>query len=131
MATVTVGQEDNTDIEMYYEDHGTGQPVVLIRGYPLSGRAWDEQGPVLLGAGYRVITCDRRGFGKASQPLGQRPGLAGQLEPGGDRVGHRRGGLHPDLGDRLPRLVVEGGPHAILWTHAAQVNTVLLDFIRS
>jgi non-heme chloroperoxidase len=65
---VTVGQENSSDIEIYYEDHGTGQPVVLIHGYPLSGRAWDKQVPVLLEAGYRVITYDRRGFGKSSQP---------------------------------------------------------------
>jgi non-heme chloroperoxidase len=65
MAGVTVGQENNTDIEIYYEDHGAGQPVVLIHGYPLSGRAWDKQVPVLLEAGYRVITYDRRGFGKS------------------------------------------------------------------
>ena len=68
MATVTVGQENNTDIEIYYEDHGAGQPVVLIHGYPLSGRAWDKQVPALLEAGYRVITYDRRGFGQSSQP---------------------------------------------------------------
>jgi non-heme chloroperoxidase len=69
MPTVTVGQENNADIEIYYEDHGAGQPVVLIHGYPLSGRAWDKQVPVLLEAGYRVITYDRRGFGKSSQPV--------------------------------------------------------------
>jgi non-heme chloroperoxidase len=68
MPTVAVGQENSTDIEIYYEDHGAGQPVVLIHGYPLSGRAWDKQVPVLLEAGYRVITYDRRGFGKSSQP---------------------------------------------------------------
>jgi pimeloyl-ACP methyl ester carboxylesterase len=68
MPTVTVGQENSSDIELYYEDHGAGQPVVLIHGYPLSGRAWDKQVPVLLEAGYRVITYDRRGFGKSSQP---------------------------------------------------------------
>jgi non-heme chloroperoxidase len=68
MPTVTVGQESNADIEIYYEDHGSGQPVVLIHGYPLSGRGWDKQVPVLLDAGYRVITYDRRGFGKSSQP---------------------------------------------------------------
>ena len=68
MPTVTVGQENNTDIEIYYEDHGAGQPVVLIHGYPLSGRAWDKQVPVLLDAGHRVITYDRRGFGHSSQP---------------------------------------------------------------
>jgi non-heme chloroperoxidase len=68
MPTVTVGQENNADIEIYYEDHGAGRPVVLIHGYPLSGRAWDKQTPALLDAGYRVITYDRRGFGKSSQP---------------------------------------------------------------
>jgi len=69
MPTVTVGQENNTNIDIYYEDHGAGQPVVLIHGYPLSGRGWDKQLPVLLEAGYRVITYDRRGFGKSSQPV--------------------------------------------------------------
>ena len=68
MPTVTVGQENSAGIEIYYEDHGAGQPVVLIHGYPLSGRAWDKQAAVLLEAGYRVITYDRRGFGKSSQP---------------------------------------------------------------
>jgi non-heme chloroperoxidase len=68
MPTVTVGKENSADIEIYYEDHGTGRPVVLIHGYPLSGRAWDKQVPALLDAGYRVITYDRRGFGKSSQP---------------------------------------------------------------
>ena len=68
MPTVTVGQENNADIEIYYEDHGAGRPVVLIHGYPLSGRAWDKQVLALLDAGYRVITYDRRGFGKSSQP---------------------------------------------------------------
>jgi non-heme chloroperoxidase len=68
MPTVTVGTENSSEIEIYYEDHGAGQPVVLIHGYPLSGRAWDKQVPVLLEAGYRVITYDRRGFGKSSQP---------------------------------------------------------------
>ena len=69
MPTVTVGQENGSDIEIHYEDHGAGQPVVLIHGYPLSGRAWDKQVPALLEAGYRVITYDRRGFGQSSQPV--------------------------------------------------------------
>jgi non-heme chloroperoxidase len=68
MPAVTVGRENSADTEIYYEDHGTGQPVVLIHGYPLSGRGWDKQVPVLLDAGYRVVTYDRRGFGKSSQP---------------------------------------------------------------
>jgi non-heme chloroperoxidase len=65
---VTVGKENSGDIELYYEDHGSGEPVVLIHGYPLSGNSWQKQVPVLLDAGYRVITYDRRGFGKSSQP---------------------------------------------------------------
>jgi non-heme chloroperoxidase len=69
MPTITVGQENNAGIELYYEDHGAGQPVVLIHGYPLSGRAWDKQVRALLDAGYRVISYDRRGFGKSSQPV--------------------------------------------------------------
>jgi non-heme chloroperoxidase len=65
---ITVGKENSGPIELYYEDHGVGAPVVLIHGYPLSGRAWDKQVPVLLAAGHRVITYDRRGFGRSSQP---------------------------------------------------------------
>jgi non-heme chloroperoxidase len=68
MPKVTVGRENSAEIEIYYEDHGAGQPVVLIHGYPLSGRAWDKQVPALLEAGHRVITYDRRGFGQSSQP---------------------------------------------------------------
>jgi non-heme chloroperoxidase len=69
MPYIKVGQENSGSIELYYEDHGSGRPVVLIHGYPLSGRAWDRQVPVLLENGHRVITYDRRGFGKSSQPV--------------------------------------------------------------
>jgi non-heme chloroperoxidase len=68
MPHLRVGDENSGPIELYYEDHGAGPPMVLIHGYPLSGRAWDKQVPVLLEAGHRVITYDRRGFGKSSQP---------------------------------------------------------------
>jgi non-heme chloroperoxidase len=68
MPYVTVGDENSGSIDLYYEDHGSGAPIVLIHGYPLSGRAWDKQLPVLLDAGHRVILYDRRGFGKSSQP---------------------------------------------------------------
>ncbi|REF38071.1 alpha/beta fold hydrolase [Thermasporomyces composti] len=68
MPYVTVGRENTADIQLYYEDHGTGHPVLLIHGFPLSGRAWERQERALLDAGYRVITYDRRGFGKSSQP---------------------------------------------------------------
>lgn len=67
MAFITVGTENSTDIELYYEDHGAGQPVVLIHGYPLDGSSWEKQTAALLEAGYRVITYDRRGFGKSSK----------------------------------------------------------------
>ncbi|HEV2527038.1 MAG TPA: alpha/beta hydrolase [Thermomicrobiales bacterium] len=68
MPYISVGQENSAPIDLYYEDHGTGQPVVLIHGFPLNGRSWEKQTPVLLEAGYRVITYDRRGFGMSSQP---------------------------------------------------------------
>ncbi|MDT0170862.1 alpha/beta hydrolase [Pseudarthrobacter sp. BRE9] len=68
MAFITVGTENSTDIALYYEDHGSGQPVVLIHGYPLDGSSWEKQTTALLDAGYRVITYDRRGFGKSSKP---------------------------------------------------------------
>ena len=68
MPYMKVGQENSGPIELYYEDHGSGRPVVMIHGYPLSGRAWDKQVPVMLDDGRRVITYDRRGFGKSSQP---------------------------------------------------------------
>ncbi|KAA0761091.1 alpha/beta fold hydrolase [Bacillus sp. SH5-2] len=68
MAKITVGTENQAPIEIYYEDYGVGKPVVLIHGWPLSGRSWEYQVPALVEAGYRVITYDRRGFGKSSQP---------------------------------------------------------------
>jgi pimeloyl-ACP methyl ester carboxylesterase len=68
MSKITVGQENSTSIELHYQDQGSGRPVVLVHGYPLSGRAWDKQVPALLDNGKRVITYDRRGFGMSSQP---------------------------------------------------------------
>src|SRR5213596_4028501 len=68
MPYVDVGKENSGNIDLYYEDHGSGKPVVLIHGYPLNGASWEKQIPVLLDAGLRVITYDRRGFGKSSQP---------------------------------------------------------------
>jgi non-heme chloroperoxidase len=65
---IKVGQENSTPIEVYYEDHGSGSPVVLIHGWPLNGASWEKQTAALLAAGHRVITYDRRGFGKSSQP---------------------------------------------------------------
>ena len=68
MATVTVGQENSAPIEIYYEDLGSGPAVVLLSGWPFDGRAWEPQLHPLLSAGYRVITVDRRGFGRSSRP---------------------------------------------------------------
>jgi non-heme chloroperoxidase len=68
MPYITVGQENSGPIDLYYEDHGSGEPVVLIHGWPLNGASWEKQTLALLAAGYRVLTYDRRGFGKSSQP---------------------------------------------------------------
>jgi non-heme chloroperoxidase len=68
MARITVDTENSAPIELYYEDHGIGDPVVLIHGWPLSGRSWEKQVSALIGAGHRVITYDRRGFGESSKP---------------------------------------------------------------
>ena len=68
MGYISVGEENTASIDLYYEDHGSGSPVVLIHGFPLSGAAWEKEVIALLKAGYRTITYDRRGFGKSSQP---------------------------------------------------------------
>jgi non-heme chloroperoxidase len=68
MPYITVGAENYAPIDLYYEDHGSGQPVVLIHGFPYGGSSWEKQVGPLLDAGYRTITYDRRGFGNSSQP---------------------------------------------------------------
>ncbi|MER2133655.1 MAG: alpha/beta hydrolase [Arthrobacter sp.] len=68
MGRISVSTENSSPIELYYEDHGKGQPVVLIHGYPLDGASWEKQTAALLKAGYRVITYDRRGFGRSDKP---------------------------------------------------------------
>ena len=68
MSYIKVGQENSQPIELYYEDHGLGSPVVLIHGWPLNGDAWEKQTAALIAAGHRVITYDRRGFGRSSKP---------------------------------------------------------------
>src|SRR6187549_92837 len=67
MGLITVGKENSTPIDLYYEDHGSGSPVVLIHGWPLNGASWEKQTNALLTAGHRVITYDRRGFGRSSK----------------------------------------------------------------
>ena len=68
MPRIQVDEENGAPVEIYYEDHGSGAPIVLIHGWPLSGRSWEKQVPALVDEGYRVITYDRRGFGESSQP---------------------------------------------------------------
>jgi non-heme chloroperoxidase len=68
MSYVTVGTENSVDINIHYNDHGSGKPIVLIHGYPLDGNSWERQERVLLENGYRCISYDRRGFGQSSQP---------------------------------------------------------------
>jgi non-heme chloroperoxidase len=68
MPFVTVGRENSAAIRIYYEDHGSGSPVVLVHGYALNGHSWEKQEAALLAAGHRVITYDRRGCGASSRP---------------------------------------------------------------
>jgi pimeloyl-ACP methyl ester carboxylesterase len=121
MARLTVGTEHDSPIELHYEDAGSGRPVVLIHGWPLSGRAWETQVPALVDAGYRVITYDRRGFGQSSQPEGgyeydtfaadldrlMRPSRAHRRHAGRLLDGRRRGGPLP-LDVRLDRVALGG-----------------------
>jgi pimeloyl-ACP methyl ester carboxylesterase len=69
MARITVGEENGAPIEIHYEVNGSGQPVVLVHGWPLSGRSWEAQVPALVDEGYQVVTYDRRGFGESSQAV--------------------------------------------------------------
>ncbi len=79
MPFITVGQENSSAIQLYYEDHGSGPPVVLVHGYLLDSHSWEKQEAALLDTGYRVITYDRRGFGFdqfMSEIAGDRPAAA-------------------------------------------------------
>jgi non-heme chloroperoxidase len=91
MGFITVGKENSTNIDLYYEDLGSGQPVVLVHGYPLDGHSWERQTKALLDAGYRVIAYDRRGFGRSSQPT----------------TGHDYDTYAADLNELLEQLEVE------------------------
>ena len=117
MPYVTVGTENGADIEIYYEDHGSGQPVVLIHGYPLNGHSWERQ--------ERVLLADfRDDLPKIDVPTLVLHGTADRILPY-EATAKRLPGLIKDL-----RLVpVEGGPHNIGWTHPDEVNTALLEFL--
>ena len=143
MSYVTVGTENSADIRIYYEDPGSGQPVVLIHGYPLNGQSWERQQRVLPPAGYRVITYDRRGFGQSSQPTAgyDHDTFAADLNAlleHLDLTGVVKDRILPyqATAARLPGLIsdvklvtVEGGPHNIAWTHPDEVNTAVLEFL--
>ena len=92
MPFVTVGRENSAAIRIYYEDHGSGSPVVLVHGYALNGHSWEKQEAALLATGHRVITYDRRGFGASSRPS----------------VGYDFGTLAGDLHVLLSRLDLHG-----------------------
>ena len=68
MPMITVPATAEAPVALHYTDAGAGKPVVLVHGWPLSGRSWEGQVPALVEAGHRVITYDRRGFGQSSQP---------------------------------------------------------------
>jgi non-heme chloroperoxidase len=143
MPVVTVGTENSGPINLYYEDYGSGAPVVLIHGYPLSGRAWDKQVPPLLAAGHRVITYDRRGAGKSSQPAAgyDWDTFAADLSTlidtlgldGVTLVGHSMGTgevtryLSNYGSSKINRAVLIGPIPP--WTHADEVNKALLNFL--
>ena len=129
MPYVNVGRENSGSIELYYEDHGQGEPVVLIHGYPLSGASWERQVPPLLKAGRRVITYDRRGFGRSSQPA----------------TGYDYDTFARDLNRLVTTLKLRdmalvgfsmGGGEvarylgAYGWTHADVVNAALVEFLK-
>jgi len=134
MPFVTVGRENSAAIRIYYEDHGSGSPVVLVHGYALNGHSWEKQEAALLAAGHRVITYDRRGFGASSRPstgynfdtlAGDLHVLLSRLVLPYEATASRLSALL-----RNPRsTVIAGGPHAIIWTHADEVNQAMLDFI--
>ena len=111
MPRITVGTENDASIEIQYEDHGGGQPVVLIHGYPLNGNSWERQERELLAEGYRVPTLVLHGTEDRILPF--------------DATAARLDELIADV----TVVPVEGGPHNIGWTHGDEVNEALLGFL--
>ena len=121
MATLTVGKENSTSIDLYYEDHGSGSPVVLIHGWPLSGASWEKQTAALLAAGHRVITYDTRGYGRTvtdAVEFSNRADTAALLDHLGEERAHvaglSRGGqialdFTLEFPDRVRSLTVAAG----------------------
>ena len=118
MPYITAGKENSGDIELYYEDHGSGQPVVLIHGYPLSGASWEKQLPVLLEAGYRVITYDRRGFGKSSQPA-----TGYNYDTFAEDLAARAAAVVPPAAEALLDVALQLHPEPGGWLERARVRT--------
>src|SRR5438445_7496117 len=109
MPFITVGQENSSAIQLYYEDHGSGPPVVLVHGYLLDGRSWEKQEAALLAAGHRVITYDRRGFGASSRPS----------------VGYDYDTLAADLAALLDQLDLRGAVLAVFCAGTGEVTRYL------
>jgi pimeloyl-ACP methyl ester carboxylesterase len=146
MSYVTVGTENSADIRIYYEDHGSGQPVVLIHGYPLNGHSWERQQRVLLHLDLTGVVKDRYSYlqGFLDNLYNTDTWLTGFREDlptidvpvlvvhgTEDRIltyqatAARRPGLISDV----KLVAVEGGPHDIAWTHPDEVNTALPEFL--
>ena len=146
MSYVTVGTENSADIRIYYEDHGSGQPVVLIHGYPLNGHSWERQQRVLLHLDLTGVVKDRYSYlqGFLDNLYNTDTWLTGFREDlrtidvpvlvvhgTEDRIltyqatAARRPGLISDV----KLVAVEGGPHNIAWTHPDEVNTAWPEFI--
>ena len=127
MPRCNVVSENGAPIEIHYEDHGTGPPIVLVHGYPLSGTSWERQERVLLAAGHRVISYDRRGFGRSSQPTAWLTDFRDDLSKVDVPVLVVHG-----TEDRIKDLTlvpVEGGPHNIGWTCPDELNSAMLEFL--
>jgi pimeloyl-ACP methyl ester carboxylesterase len=133
MPRLTVGSENSAPIEIHYQDHGSGDPIVLIHGYPLNGNSWERQERELLAHGYRVISYDRRStwltdfradLAKIDIPVLVVHGTEDRFLPF-EATAARLPGLIADC--TLVR--VESGPHNIGWMHPDEVNNALLEFI--
>ena len=122
MGRVTVGEDNGSPVKLYYEDRGSGPPVGLVHGWPLSGRSWEPQVPALVHDGYRVITYDRRGFGASSQQWD----------------GYDYDTFTTDLHQLSEHLALTGVTligfsmhHGLNVTHAQTFNAEVLAFLRS
>lgn len=121
MSYVTVGTENSADIRIYYEDHGSGQPVVLIHGYPLNGHSWERQQRVLL---HLDLTGFREDLRTIDVPVLVVHGTEDRILTY-QATAARRPGLISDV----KLVAVEGGPHNIAWTHPDEVNTARPEFL--